>query len=340
MQSISRFAVSVEDRGKNVRVGVLGIVLLVALAAAEGGESPKPQPLRVSSSSDLAVPAFGATGNAQCDSQGNLYFHATADVNASTILKLAPDGGKFDFLNLPADEAEVVAFRGFYVAPGGEVWFLAQSKDATYLFKFGHDSTSATKTKLETPDYLVAQDFAVFPDGVSLLAGYMRNPAEKRAGIQSYVAVFEGSGKLRRNIKADDDVEFGNTVESLHQGAAAIGADGLLYLLRPSQVVVFNENGTIDRRLKFEKPEAKFVPTRLDVAGDIVSIQFYRDEGQGKPFTANYLLLNAVTGEPIALYNPDEELGNNLLCFSAQDGFVFERVNGAGRLRLLRAKAR
>ena len=51
---------------------------------------------------------------------------------------------------------------------------------------------------------------------------------------------------------------------------------------------------------------------------------------------ASYLILDYETGEPFALYTPDEELGNNALCFSRQEGFTFLR-NVQGRLSLLRA---
>lgn len=313
------------------------LVLLVCVAAAKAGEPLKPQPLRASSSSELPVPTFGWTGNPQCDADGNLYFHATADINASSILKVAPDGGKFDFLTLPANDSEDLALREFFVAPGGEVWFLEQGTSGTYLFKFGHDSSSAVSTKLDVPDHLVAQDFAVFPSGVSLVSGYIDNRSDNKSETHSYISLFEASGKLRRELKAGDESEFVGTVKGLHAGAAAIGPDGLVYLLRPSQILAVDESGAVVRTLKFEKPAPKFIPAQLNIAGDKISIQFYRSEGEGKPLAAEYLLLNAGTGEVLALYQPDEELGNNLLCFSISDGFTFERVK-AGRLSLLRAK--
>jgi hypothetical protein len=78
--------------------------------------------------------------------------------------------------------------------------------------------------------------------------------------------------------------------------------------------------------MSFKKPSPELLATRIDVSGGLVDVELLKEQGMGKPYKPEFLLLNAATGERVALYEPEPALGNNLLCFSRSAGFVFFTV--------------
>ncbi|HEU4416230.1 MAG TPA: hypothetical protein VFT65_15695 [Candidatus Angelobacter sp.] len=52
-----------------------------------------------------------------------------------------------------------------------------------------------------------------------------------------------------------------------------------------------------------------------------------------------YLVVNASDGSPLGLYQPTEETGNNNVCFSRHEGFVFMRFEH-NRVKLITAALR
>lgn len=78
--------------------------------------------------------------------------------------------------------------------------------------------------------------------------------------------------------------------------------------------------------MPFKKPSPELLATRIDVSRGSLNIELTKWNGVGKEIEAEFLVLNASTGDRVALYQPEPALGNNMLCFSRSVGFVFLTV--------------
>jgi len=302
------------------KLAFLAAVLISALASA----AQEPMILRESSSVAWPVPSFSAGGNTQCDADGNLYFRIFP---SDGLLKVAHDGSKYHLYELPAGDSDskYYGFVEFNVTPSGDLRVLADgSGGAYYVLLLDPDFSSSPKTKLETPEHLSANSFAAFESGTVLVTGYFNRHADQESQGKTYAAMFEPSGKLRTVIAGRfGDVDLASVGKKLPETGAALGEDGFLYLLRPDEVVVISESGTIVRRMPFKKPSPELLATGIHVSGGLLAVELTRSHGLGRELEAEFLLLNASTGERVGLYRPEPALGNNLLCFSRGTGFAF-----------------
>jgi hypothetical protein len=301
-------------------------MLLLAIAAcAEPGNTPPVLQLRPTGTRDLGITGFQFAGNAQCDSHGNLFFHSGLQQNDSLVLRLGHDGTPTLF-KLPGKDAETTYFVAFRVNSEGKVHILARGeKEETYVYTFADDATSPTKTRVDTPDHLAVENFAVLRNGHILLQGYFdQNAAAKDRG-RSYVGEFSASGTLIRK-KMDqasaDAVKY--ALDRVADAAAAEADNGYIYLLDPERVVVLSQSGEIVKRFQLHPPDTDFRPYNLYLDGRRLVVAFYKTNSQG-PLVSRFAVLDATTGEQLRMYEPAPELGNNLVCF-ADNTFTFYRV--------------
>jgi len=307
--------------------GKVLVLLALAVGPAFAGKEA-PTTLRAASSTVLSsVPLFGWNGNARCDSDLNLYAQ-TGTVDSVSILKLAHDGSKYEIYSAPADVARNAAFRDFSVSPSGEVRVLADTHDhQTYALEWRSDPGNPRQTKLDVPEHLTTKSIAAFQSGAMLVAGYFNQAADEHERGKSFMAVFEASGKLAARLSGKfGDVDLATIHKKLSEGGSAIGDDEFIYLLRSGEVLVISESGQTVRRMPFKKPDPGLLATRVDESGGIVLVQLDKDNGMGKPLTAQYLALDASTGKRRGLYDPEPALGNNLVCFTRNEGLTFLTV--------------
>ncbi len=325
-------------------LAVLSLVLTLAIAASgsDGLTQPPPRLLKANSESVLAVPNFQSWGNAHCDDKGNIYFHASGDVNTGSILKIAPDGSKYSLYNTPAELSDKTWFVAFQVTASGEVWFLLQGQDGVARnVRIEPESKVVETIKLDLPSHLTLENSVVFSGGKEVLVrGYFTNFAEEALRGKAYVALFDMEGKLVKQLGSKfNNVRLDEIATKIHESSTTVGPDGNLYLLQAGKVLVVSPAGEVVKTIKFEKPEAAYFVSRLDVSGSFIALQLYKNVGTGKPYEARYLLLDRQSGDRVALYTPDSALGNGAVCFSADEGFTFERVR-SGRLELITAPIR
>ena len=93
------------------------------------------------------------------------------------------------------------------------------------------------------------------------------------------------------------------------------------------------------RKMPFEKPDPAVRAVQLNLSGGLAVITFFKTQN-ARPIHATFLVLDATTGERLGHYEPSEELGNNLLCFSPSDGFTFMRRDKDGKIKLQTALLR
>lgn len=306
-----------------VGMAIAGLFVCVA-------EGEDPTILRETSAVTWPVPMFSAQGNPQCDADGNLYFRTSLSLSDTSFLEIAGDGSKYHLYEMPTNNADSTSYQfgQFNVTPSGEVRVLTYGSDQElYAFLFHTDFSGTTKTKLESPAYLHVDSLATFASGAILVTGFFTKAADKQHQGKSYTAIFASSGKLNAVLSLHlGDVDLGSIGKKLAEGGAALGEDGFLYLLRPNEIIVISESGTVVRRMAFKKPSPELLATRIDISGGLLDVELVKVQGMGKPLKTQFLVLNASTGERVAYYEPEPALGNNMLCFSRTTGFVFFTV--------------
>jgi hypothetical protein len=307
---------------------ILIVVMLAVVPALTETAKEGPTALRAASSTVLSsVPLFGANGSAQCDSDANLYLQ-TGTADSVSILKLAHDGSKYELYSVPADIARNAAFRAFSVSPSGELRVLVDTHDhQTYAFEWHSDPGNPSQTKLEVPEHLTTKSITAFQSGAMLVAGYFNQSADEQERGKNFVAIFDASGRLAARVSGKfGDFDLASIRTKLYEGASAVGDDGFVYLLRSDEVIVISQSGQVVRRMRFKKPDPSLLATRVDESGGTVLVQLDRDNGIGKPFTTQYLALDASTGKRRGFYAPEPALGNSLVCFTRNEGLTFLTV--------------
>jgi len=295
------------------------------------------------SSKRLEVPAFGYYGHGQCDKDGNFYFHTTTEnINDPSILKLSSESWEPTIFKA-SDADKKMYYGGYSVTPSGGVWILANSggfdRDQ-YVFEFDSSGNPTGKTKLEVPTGVAVQDFAVSDRGTILIAGYFGPKSAEKMQGQSFVGLFQPSGKLLRRL--DDrfeGVDFQTVQKSIHAGSAVFGDDGNLYLLHGQIILVISEAGTLIRRISFDKPDKNSSATNIAISGGWIAIWLSSTNDKRQVFT-KFLVLDSQTEQPYAIYSlPPEVSGEDGPCFNRKDGFELIGVE-AGRLTLTHAALR
>jgi hypothetical protein len=101
-----------------------------------------------------------------------------------------------------------------------------------------------------------------------------------------------------------------------------------MYILQAGQVVVVSTLGKIIRRIRFHKPEGT-IASKIAVSQNLISIWLLREgpkeKMQKQDVTAEYLVLDILTGKPFGYYVPGKALGKAAVAvtFAGREGFTF-----------------
>ena len=309
-------------------VSALLVLLMSGLSAQDALPQQSPRPLTASSTHILQVPSFGADGDVRCDADSATYYHLFAgSFRRTAILRLSVSGDTSTLYKLPDDLADTTSFIDFSVSPDGSVKALVGDKEfRPMIFDFDSDGNVSSQAKLEVPQHVVGEHIAAFPNGTMLFYGFYGHDAAKDLIGKRYVGLFKPSGQLLKRLDKLDlgEMKLDQRATHLPEGGAVIGRDGNLYVLTADKVLVLSPSGQIQRKITFTKPDPGFSANTVRYSDGLLAISFAKP---GKPETEfQYLVLNASDGEPLGLYKPSEETGNNSVCFSRHDGFLFFRV--------------
>jgi hypothetical protein len=151
-----------------------------------------------------------------------------------------------------------------------------------------------------------------------------------------YLAEFKSSGALAINFnRAEPAVDLSK--RGRVNAAATIDEQGLLYMIVGDEILVISQGGEVVRELIPDKPSPKYVMEHIQAAKGKVAIWFFIPE-RGKRATVRLAIVDPESGDILRVYEPDEELGNNAVCFTG-DAFTFFRVRD-GYVHLLTADVR
>jgi hypothetical protein len=320
---------------------VLLTLVMGGLAAQQPLQQMSPRPLKSSHSAVLPVPSFGAYGPAQCDENLAIYYHlATGLPSRTELLRISQSGNESTLYKLPEEFANSTDFLDFSVTPGGDVKVLVEDRNYhAIVFAFDSEGKVSSHAQLEVPEHVAGRHIAAYSDGTVLYSGVYTNDAAAEVAGTTYVALFQPSGKLLKRLDRLRDKKKEDEQESVHfsEGAATLGRDGNIYLLTAERVLVISAEGTIQKELAFTKPSPEFSAVTLQYSEGWVAITFAKPE---RPeVVTRYLVLNASDGAPVGLYEPSEDTGNDNVCFSRHDGFLFTTFEH-GRVKLITAPLR
>jgi hypothetical protein len=216
-----------------------------------------------------------AGGEAKCDGSGNLFFEV--DMGGS-ILEISKDGTRNTAYAMSQSserpDGDGVQVMDFAVSPSGKVYELVQSSRETAVIDFDLDGSVNNKTKLSVPEHVEGRQLAVFDDSAVLFAGFYTKLAPQDRRGKSFAALFDPSGKLRKQLTGYPDANLAELSKKIPDGALTIGQDGRAYLLSSDKILVVSESGEVIRRIPFRKMDRETSAVRLDVAEGLLSITF------------------------------------------------------------------
>lgn len=275
-----------------------------------------------------------------CDDAGDLYFQPSGKAD-SAIFKLSqPDESNSRMFQIPSEGSESDSLIDYTVTPSGALYVLAQDvKQKFHVYSFEPDGGVKHNVKLETPDYALLVDFAVFDNDTILGTGYYQRDAPGTLHGKSYAVLFDQSGQLLKDMTSRFSLDATSSDQTgpLNHISIRPGKDGNLYLLGSSAVLVISPSGEIIRRIKFVKPDPATAAVGLEVADGLVSIELGDKPAAGKPVRPRYLVLDATSGKEYGYFAPPEEVKGKLGRFSREEGFIFV-AREKGNLKLISAK--
>ena len=290
-------------------------------------KSPElPKPLVASSVTPLQVPVFSTYGQSFCDADGNMFFHVVlaSSFNNSPIMEISRDGESSTTYKPSTNTGDQrVYFMDFTVSPAGTVRELAEVKDGVVVLAFDSDGNESSRTTLDVPDHVTPQQFASFENGEVVFYGYYNKDAPEALRGHRYIGIFASSGKLIKKIDDAEHLDLDQFAKQLPSGAATLGSDGNVYLLRDKEVVVISQSGEVLRRLPFDKNPSDAIPDKIAYSDGLLAI-FFSIKQKGKPFLLRrYLILDSSSGEQRGFYTTSNDADGVDVCFSRKEGFTF-----------------
>lgn len=295
--------------------------------------------LTVSARHESQVPFFGAFGFPQCDKEGNLYFHIDeGDFTESGLLLLSSDGQRGKMMKFTGDYADM-AFSTFFVSQErGGAYVLAWKKKRYYLVEFDGHGEMKNPVVLDIPEFVIPEDLLAFEDGSSLISGYYEGRASTELRGKAYTAIFEPTGSVRKVLSlSQPDIVLADVAAKLREGGAALGDDGNIYFLTPTDVLVLSKGGNLQKKIHFEKPDPAGVVTNFYVSGGFIVLGISGDTEKILD-RRQFLVLDSPSGKLFAIYERPEELHKAQdVCFKRDEGFTF-MISDKGRTTLFTAK--
>lgn len=287
----------------------------------------EPRVLQPGSPKPVPVPPFSVFRESRCDSSGNLYFAVGGNTaRLGSLLEVSHEAsGSTAFAPPTPEELEPiheVGFRDFTVTPSGRVYELLQNPNdhGIAVIEFDSDGSVRRATRPATPEGLQVRSLAVFDDGTVLLRGFIwLRPGENAA--HDYVALFDASGKLRKELTGFPDLDLALRKTALQDNGIAVGQDGNLYLLDANFISVISESGENVRRMPYRKPDPALVARGLRLSDGLIAIRVMQaKDGERIP---RYLVVRADSGETTGYYTLPDETPEVGMCFSRTEGFTF-----------------
>jgi hypothetical protein len=295
--------------------------------------SDPPRVLSAFSRIKFEIPMFGSSGRDACDSAGDLVFNVGGGVfNKGPFLRVRSDGRQHVIYSLPS-QATGKGNIAWAMTPEGTFYVLHEDFKDYQLVRFNDDGSVMATTNLDVPAGVDIWFLAVTNNGTVFARGYQDRPDPRDQKRVGFTALFDGSGKMIRNLSSTAP-EFDLAAVEKHplNGDAVAGEDGRFYILEDKKVLVLNLSGETQTELNFKKPVADGSAVRVDYSQGLISILFHSvhrtKSDQPADVEVRAILLNAQTGEQQGSYVFDPSTTGSVLCFNAQEGYSLMAMDG------------
>ena len=325
----------------NSRRVLLTAIACCVLARAYAGARHAPTVLQPTSSKVLKVPAFGFFGSARADDDGNIFIHP-APYQEVNILEIVPSSDDTVVYKLSDEQARKYAFYDFSVTPAGKVWALVNETGSPELLAIEFNSKGEAKNpvRLETSENIEATGFLALDSNVLFVAGNYTDKAVEAQRGRPFLAIFNTSGELVKNLVSNAP-SFGHVTVSggeLREGACTAADDGNAYFLDKDSVVSISPVGDIGKRTHFVKPNPDLMAAGLYVSHGWAAIRFHK-HNPDQTVEKNLLVIDLSTGEVMGWYEGSADVGYSDVGFSPDEGFTFI-ANDHGKTKVVHAKFR
>lgn len=310
---------------------VLSVLVLIPFCLAQGSIFASRE-IDASTSRAIQTPPFSYFGEAQCDRDGNMYFHnGDSDFRRGQVFRLSNDGTSGSFLRITGKFADpdLAGFDSFWVTADGEVFILSSNAEEKFVFTFDHNGAVKDPVALKVREDIQLTDFAVFDNGFLFVWGYHDRRSPKDLRGKPYAAVLTESGEVVKELSISmPAVDLGN-LTALSDGAVASYA-GNLYFLGSEQITVVSVTGEVIRKLRFHKPDSEAVATKLYLSGGMALVALNKISTNGSTrgeVDRSFIALDQDSGDLIGYYRPSAQLGCCDVCFTRTDGLTFLKVH-------------
>ncbi len=322
-----------------VMITTFSLLTPAACSAQQEQAAPPPKVLTGAGGKvSLGLPSFQYWGPPVCDAAGDMFFEAPHQplLGVGPFVGIRADGGSHATYATPAEL--VPPSRSGHkalqaVAPGGSYYLLYSDMKRSTLIAYQGDGTVRHMQALATPSGFVPDRLAVADSGVIYVIGYVNNEEPLAKPRKAFAALFSAGGEILRKLSdGRPDTDLRAQSDKMREGGLTAGDDGRFYELAANAVLVFTQDGELERTIHFTRPSADALAARIDISAGLISIELQTvdgDKGKVGLIHPRFLVLDAQTGEQRGDYVLDSTLSNSLLCFTRQDGYILGALQGA-----------
>jgi hypothetical protein len=282
----------------------------------------------------------------RCDEEGNYYvrfFHGSR-ATKEPIYKIDKNGVQravFAITSTPDFDASGTAGVDFAVGKNGDVFQIAIAEKSNYVVHFSKEGVLQSAVKIDKE--FTPLRIAVFDSGKLLMSGLDLETAEKPNPHSLYTGVFDGSGKLLKEIVLAEDKKYQEAADrgdaefigpgqigggnfAIERGNVTRASDGNIYLVRwtiPAKVYAISSDGEVTRSFEVEPELQHKKPGGVYEHSGRLAIQFEGDRED----PSSVIKVVGLDGEDYATYD-SSGLGIAFVGYSERERFAFFTVEG------------
>jgi hypothetical protein len=281
---------------------------------------------------------YGLAYPTACDEQGRFYVKLIQSNPGMVgpLFRLSSKG----LVEAQFDTSDAIINR-YAVRPNGGVIMIHSDGHDKFIDYFAPDGSRESSVELERPPTpFFPSQLAVFHSGEILVEGLQYQP-----GYKASTAIYDPTGRLVKQTVLDGDAEIERALEvggakdtrarqqhtrAIDESVAIAGDDGLVYLMRatsPLTVYAISAAGDVIRQIVVSPPTGMGSPNfGIRVAKNRLAIQFRRSCGNTDSDscrTYTYAIVDASTGNRLAAYEADKEVGGTMACYASDPDRLF-----------------
>lgn len=286
--------------------------------------------------------AHGVSEPIKCDGNGNIYFRTASGAlpPRAPLVRISSDGQTATRIEFAQGDNEKSEMSDFAVSPDGTLFGILRNHNKSYLVEFDENGSTKHTTEILSPlGTIVIRNLAAFSPETFLVSGNLWD--QNRQG-RSITAMLSGDGHIGSEVKLKNDVDpTREATDTPLYGPSWVADDGNAYVLRtPSsgaRFFVVSASGQFVRTISISSPTTGALASTFGVSHGKLMVYFSKPQ-KDAPDQVWLKVVNSVSGEEIATYEPGDDLKGVFACYSS-DVFEFLVGNADRKFNLVRARA-